>query len=87
MAPDISNRTVTIYVRLLDEGTPTSRPTNAVKVGVESFRLLATPNYDPEDEHWEFPPGSVVRCEATEYDGKPYLLAVALSSALERSTD
>jgi len=87
MAPDITNRTVTIYVRLLDEGTPTSRPTNAVKVGVESFRLLATPNYDPEDEHWEFPPGSVVRCKATEYGGKSYLLAVALSSALEPSTD
>ncbi len=80
MASDISNQTVTVYVRLLDEGTPTSRPTNAVKVGIDSFTLLATPNYDPEDEHWEFLPGTVVRCEAREHNGERYLLAVGLSA-------
>jgi hypothetical protein len=77
MASDISNETVTVYVRLLDEGTPTSRPTLAEKVGTDKFRLLATPNYDPEDEHWEFLPGSIVRCETREHDGERYLLAVA----------
>jgi hypothetical protein len=25
------------------------------------FRLIATPNYDPDDEEWEFLPGSLVR--------------------------
>jgi hypothetical protein len=80
MASDLPNQTVTIYVRLLDEGTPTSRPTKAVEVGLDSFKLLATPNYDPEDEHWEFLPGSVVRCEAREHDGERYLLAVGLSA-------
>jgi hypothetical protein len=76
MTLDFSNQTVTIYVRLLDEGTPTSRPTQAERVGADSFRLLATPNYDPADEHWEFLPGSIVRCEAREHDGESYLLAV-----------
>ena len=80
MASDPSNQTVTIYVRLLDEGTPTSRPTEAVKVGVDSFKLLATPNYGSEDEHWEFLPGSVVRCETRERHGERYLLAVSLST-------
>ena len=65
-----------MYVRLLDEGTPTSRPTQAEKIGDDLFKLLPTPNYDPTDEHWEFPPGSVVRAETMEYDGKKYLLAV-----------
>ena len=87
MSSDLSNGTVTIYVRLLDEGTPTSRPTKAVQVGIDSFKLLATPNYDPEDEHWEFLPGSVVRCETRGHDGKQYLLAVGLGSTLEPSTD
>jgi hypothetical protein len=80
MASDTSNQTVTIYVRLLDEGTPTSRPTKAVEVGIDSFKLLATPDYDPENEPWEFLPGTVVRCEAREHDGERYLLAVGLSS-------
>ena len=79
MASDTSDQTVTVYIRLLDEGTPTSRPTKAVQVGTDSFKLLATPNYDPEDEHWEFLPGSVVRCETPEHDGGRYLLAVRLS--------
>ena len=63
MPSNISNQTVTIYVRLLDEGTPTSRPTKAVEAGPGWFRLLATPNYDTEDEHGEFPPGSLFGCE------------------------
>jgi hypothetical protein len=80
MASDISNDTLTFYVRLLDEGTRTSRPAQASRVGTDSFKLLATPNYDPEDEHWEFPPGSVVRCEAREHEGERYLLAIGLTA-------
>jgi len=80
MASDLPNQTVTIYVRLLDEGTPSSRPAKAMAVGTDSFKLLATPNYDPKDEHWEFLPGSVVRCEAGEHDGERYLLALGLSA-------
>jgi hypothetical protein len=71
---------VPIYVRLLDEGTPTSRPTHAERIGNDLFKLLPTPNYDPNDERWEFPPGSIVRAKTMEYDGKDYLLAVTPSN-------
>lgn len=52
---------VAIYVRLLDEGTDCSRPTLAERIGNDLFKLLPTPDYDPKDEHWELPPGSIVR--------------------------
>ena len=52
-----------IYVELLDEGTPTIRPTKGIFVADNIYRLLPTPNYDPEDETWMFHPGSLVRCE------------------------
>jgi hypothetical protein len=45
-------------------------------VGNDLFRIIPTPNYDLHDEHWEFPPGSIVRAETMEYAGKKYLLAV-----------
>jgi hypothetical protein len=54
--------TETIYVRLLDEGTDVWRPTLGRRVGPMTFEVMPTPNYDPEDEKWEFLPGRVVRC-------------------------
>jgi hypothetical protein len=54
---------VKLYVQLLDEGTVCYRPTEAISLGAGLFRLLPTPNYDPEDEVWEFLPGSVVKAE------------------------
>ncbi len=68
---------VIVYVRLLDEGTDVARPTPAVAMGGDLYELDATPI--PIDEHWEFPPGSIVRCEMCQRDGRPYLLAVSLS--------
>lgn len=62
---------VTVYVRLLDEGTEVSRPTLALEIAPGVFELLPTEEYDPEDEHWEFPPGSRVH---VEWNGD-YLLA------------
>lgn len=56
--------TVEVYVPLKDEGTPTIRPTQAVPMGGDLFKILPTPDYDPEDETWEFLPGSVVRCDS-----------------------
>jgi hypothetical protein len=54
--------TKTIFVELLDEGTTVMRPTQAEALGGDVYRLLPTADYDPEDEHWEFPPDSIVRC-------------------------
>ncbi|MCP5362258.1 MAG: hypothetical protein H6908_06480 [Hyphomicrobiales bacterium] len=59
----MSTDTITIYVELLDEGTPTLRPTQAVSEGGGLYTILAIPNYDPEDEAWEFLPGETVRLE------------------------
>jgi hypothetical protein len=49
-----------VHVSLLDEGTEVWRPVDAELVGPSLFRLLGTV---PNDESWEFLPGTVVRCE------------------------
>ena len=68
---------VEIYVRLLEEGTNCSRPTQGVVLGNGLLKLLPTANYDPNDERWEFLPGSIVRAkEVRDVDGI-FLLAVA----------
>jgi len=41
-----------VFVELLDEGTRCIRPVPSVPMGGDRYRLLATTNYDPEDEHW-----------------------------------
>lgn len=69
--------TVEIYIRLLDEGTECSRPTQALDLGNGMFKVLLTSNYDPSDEVWEFPPDSIVRSEVRRPEGKEFLLAVA----------
>jgi hypothetical protein len=67
---------IKIYVRLIDEGTEVSRPTEALDLGNGLLELLPTPDYDSEDETWEFRPGSVVRCEKHQGSSGEYLLAV-----------
>lgn len=51
-----------IYIQLLDEGTVVYRPTTGEQITDCIFKVLPTQNYDPEDEHWEFTPGKIVRC-------------------------
>ncbi|MBA3534866.1 MAG: metallophosphoesterase family protein [Ardenticatenales bacterium] len=55
-----------IYIPLLEEGTPCSRPTVGERITDEIFRVFPTENYDPEDEIWEFPPGTIVKCVIEE---------------------
>lgn len=69
--------TVEIYIRLVDEGTECSRPTQALDLGNGLFKVLPTPNYNPADEALEFPPGSIVRSAIRLSEGKESLLAVA----------
>lgn len=53
------NNDCTVYVKLLGEGTEVYRPVPAVlSDGV--YHLNAPQDYDPDDEFWEFPPGSKV---------------------------
>ena len=69
-------QTIEIYIRLLDEGTECSRPTQALELGNGLFKVLPTSNYDPADEVWEFPPDSIVRVRPFEFEGKKFLRAV-----------
>lgn len=68
--------TETVHVELLDEGTPTLRPVEAVPLGDDCYRLVPTPDYDPEDETWAFLPGTVVRCLRQDRSDGPALVAV-----------
>src|SRR5260370_20149223 len=67
---------VEIHIRLLDEGTKCSRPTQALDLGHGLLKVLPTSNYDPKDEVWEFPPDSIVRTEVRRSDGREFILAV-----------
>lgn len=69
--------TVTVYVRLLNEGTDVFRPTEAERVADGIYRLLPTSDYDPSDEQWEFLPGDVVRCQIMKLHGGERLVVVA----------
>jgi len=68
-----------VYVPLQGEGTDVCRPTRAVPRGGMRFELLATDDYDPEDERWEFPPGSVVVCRVEVFGGREAIVARALA--------
>ncbi len=71
----MDSKTVEIFVPLLDEGVPTVRGTMAIPLGKDLYRVLPTPNYDPEDEIWEFLPDSIVRCVWMKGEGERYLQA------------
>jgi hypothetical protein len=64
-----------VYVPLLNEGTPVLRPTQGVKLGENLYRVLPTKDYDPDDEEWEFPPGTVVECVGEIRGGQEILVA------------
>ncbi len=68
-----------VYVQILEEGTPTVRGTDAVSLGNNIYKILATPYYNPEDELWEFPPESIVKCETRKNFGEDILLAVEIA--------
>jgi hypothetical protein len=52
--------TRTIYVYLPDEAVDTWRPVEAEELESGRYRILGPV---PEDEIWEFPPGSIVGVE------------------------
>jgi hypothetical protein len=75
----MTNEPTTVFVRLVDEGTQVYRPSPATHISGPVFRLGMPDGYDPDDEQWEFPPGSTVRCEKRTLDGSEVMVAVALS--------
>jgi hypothetical protein len=81
MSVDQVSRTRHVYVRLRDEGTSAFRPVEAVWLDSATARLIAPPDYDADDEDWEFVPGSIVRIEIRILEGKEKNIAVALAEA------
>ncbi len=71
----MSTDSVRIYVPLLDEGTDVFRPATGVFVGPDTVRIEKPDDYDPDDETWEFPPGSEVVCVAEFRGGAQMLVA------------
>ena len=69
-----------IYIPLVNEGTEVIRPTYGLSLGGDTYRVLETPAYDPNDEHWKFSPGSIVRCVREMRDGNEVLVAQVLVS-------
>ncbi len=74
----------TVYVRLLNEGTDVYRPTNAVFKEPDIYFLKSPAGYDPEDEHWEFLPGSSVKCVERVLADGCVLVASELAHERER---
>ena len=64
-----------IYIPLLNEGTDVLRPATGVFVNPDTVRVESPPDYDPNIEEWEFPPGSEVHCVAEYRDGRQILVA------------
>jgi hypothetical protein len=70
-----SIKTIEIYVPLLNEGTEVIRPTTGQLLERDVIQVLATPDYDPNLEDWQFPPGSKVRCIPEIRDGERLMVA------------
>jgi hypothetical protein len=68
----------TIHLPLLDEGTDVVRPTLGVELGGGLYLVLPTSDYNPADEKWEFPPGSIVKCDIQKRSGGEVLVAKVL---------
>ena len=66
----------TIYVALLGEHSGSWRPVLAERRAGDTFMIISK-NDDPEQELWQFPSGSLVRCEARELAEGMRLVAVA----------
>ena len=66
----------TIYVKLLDEGTIVYRPVPAIEVNKGVFELFGFDIYNPDDEIWEFMPGTLVITEEKNLSGETVLVAI-----------
>ena len=65
-----------IYIQLLDEGTKVYRPVPACEIENNIYEVGGFEIYDPEDEVWEFIPGTHVLVEKQNLDGENVLVAI-----------
>lgn len=63
----------TIYIELLEEGTPCWRPVESEYLGNELYRIIGV---KPDDEVWAFSIGDVLKCKMKTFKGdRPQLVA------------
>jgi hypothetical protein len=63
----------TIYVELLEEGTPCWRPVESEHLGGDLYRIAGG---RPDGEVWPFRQGDIVKCRTRIFqDGSPQLVA------------
>ena len=62
-----------VYIPLRNGGMEVLKPTKGLLLDTNIVQVLATTDYDPTIEDWEFPPGSKVRC-VSEVKGDRKLL-------------
>ncbi len=74
-----------VYVRLLGEGTETFRPTKSKVLAPGIAEIVATEDYDSEDEEWEFKPGSIVKLSFRFFDKEKKLVAVDLVKGVQKN--
>ncbi len=72
----ILSNSIEIYIQLLGDEEGTLRPTQAIPLGNDLFQVLPASDYEQADETWEFPPGSIVRCESTTFRDRVFLKAI-----------
>jgi len=55
----MNNKTETIYIYLLNEGTDCWRPVTAIQIKDNIYKITGIRN---DDEEWEFITGDIVEC-------------------------
>jgi hypothetical protein len=71
----LSTNEMVLYIPLLNEGTNVLRAAKGLAIGQDTARVLATADYNPELEDWQFPPGSTVRFTKENHSGREILVA------------
>lgn len=71
-----------IYIQLLEEGTKVYRPVPAIEIESNIYEVQGFEIYDPEDEAWEFTPGTYVLVEEQNLDGENVLVAIQEQSPI-----
>lgn len=71
----MKNNVKKIYVQLLDEGTESYRPVNAVQLSSDVFRITFDLCPIELNENWEFQPNDVVKVITKNTGVDEFLLA------------
>jgi len=71
-----------IYIQLLDEGTKVYRPVPSCEIENNIYEVGGFEIYDPEDEVWEFLPGTYVLVEEQSLDEENVLVAIKAQSPI-----